>query len=146
MKILIIIIMLSMSLVASAERNKSELQTMPSYLKGIESNGKLLRHGYILWLEKRPYSAITNSELSKKGSVIYAKHCMECHGAKGAGEGPVAKKYGVKPANILNSQKLLNTHALFIQIAEGRGDMPQWVDVLTEEEMWALTNYLQSLK
>lgn len=142
----LIIILLGASFFAYAERNKSEIQQLPNYLKGIESNGKLLRHGYILWLDKKPYTPLIDSELAKKGGEIYMKHCLECHGVKGEGEGPIAKKYGVRAANIQKSKKNLNTHALFIQVAEGRGDMPQWVDVLNEEEIWALTHYLQSLK
>lgn len=142
----LIIILLGASFLAYAEKNKSEIQQLPKYLKGIESNGKLLRHGYLLWLDKKPYTPLVDTELVKKGGEIYVKHCLECHGVKGEGEGPIAKKYGVRAANIQKSKNILNTHALFIQVTEGRGDMPQWMDVLTEEEIWALTQYLQSLK
>lgn len=40
----------------------------------------------------------------------------------------------------------LSNHTLFVQVAEGPGDMPQWVDVLTEEEIWTLTQYHHSMK
>jgi mono/diheme cytochrome c family protein len=146
MKSVIFIVILLLSTFAYAEKNKSEIQSLPSYLKGIDSNGKLLRHGYILWLEKRPYTPLVDSELAKKGGEIYTKNCLQCHGAKGEGDGPVSKKYGVKAADIRNSGKTLNNHTLFIQVSEGRGDMPQWVDLLTEEDIWALTHYLHSLK
>lgn len=145
MKFLIFFI-LALSSLANAERNKSEAQLLPEYLKGIQYNGKILRHGYLLWLEKKPYTPSLDPALEKKGREVYVKNCLECHGAKGEGEGPIAKKYGVKASNIRDSKKILNTHALFIQIAEGRGDMPQWVDTLSEDEIWAVTHYLQSLK
>lgn len=56
MKLFMFIVILLLSNFAYAEKNKSEIQQLPNYLKGIDSNGKLLRHGYILWLEKKPYT------------------------------------------------------------------------------------------
>jgi mono/diheme cytochrome c family protein len=70
----------------------------------------------------------------------------QCHGVFGKGDGPVSKKYGVKAASLSGSSKFLNNHTIFVQVAEGRGDMPQWVDVLTEEEIWALTHYMHTMK
>lgn len=131
---------------AYAERNKSEMQTMPDHLKGLEMNGKTLRHGYIQWLERKPYTPSVDNNLAKQGEGIYTKHCMQCHGVSGKGDGPVSKKYGVKAASISGSSKVLNNHTIFVQVAEGRGDMPQWVDVLTEEEIWALTHYMHTMK
>jgi mono/diheme cytochrome c family protein len=146
MKIIFTSIFFLLTHIALAERNKSEMQPVPNFLKGIEWNGKILRHGYIQWLDKRPYSPSNDPKLVKEGSAIYTKHCLQCHGENGKGDGPVAKKYGVKAASITKSSKNLSNHTLFVQVAEGRGDMPQWVDVLTEEEIWALTQYLQSMK
>ncbi len=145
MKIIFTSIFFLLTHLALAERNKSEMQPAPNFLKGIEWNGKTLRHGYIQWLDKRPYSPSNDPKLVKEGSAIYTKHCLQCHGASGKGDGPVAKKYGVKAASISDSSKNLSNHTLFVQVAEGRGDMPQWVDVLTEEEIWALTQYLLTI-
>jgi mono/diheme cytochrome c family protein len=132
--------------VSYAERNKSEIQELPSYLKGMEVDGKMLRHGYIRWLEKKPYTPLVDSKLSKLGEGIYVKHCLQCHGPQGKGDGPASKKYGVQTANLKNASNTLNNHTIFIQVAEGRGDMPQWMDVLTEDELWALTHYINSFK
>ena len=146
MKFTVFIMGLFLVISAFAERNKSEMQPVPNFLKGIEWNGKTLRHGYIQWLDKRPYSPSNDPKLVKQGSALYTKHCLQCHGAGGKGDGPVSKKYGVKAASISDGSKNLSNHTLFVQVAEGRGDMPQWVDVLTEEEIWALTQYLHSMK
>jgi mono/diheme cytochrome c family protein len=56
---------------------------------------------------------------------------LQCHGPQGKGDGPVSKKYAFQA---------VNNHTIFIQVAEGRGDKPQWLDVLTEDEVWALTH------
>jgi mono/diheme cytochrome c family protein len=146
MKLLITIVMVTLSFNLFAERNKSEMEPLPNYIKGLDWNGKVLRHGYIRWIEKKPYSPEANPALVNKGKAIYAKHCMECHGETGKGDGPVAKKYGVKVASISKSRKTLNNHTIFVQIAEGRADMPMWMDLLTEEEIWSLTHYLHTLK
>lgn len=134
------------SYVSYAEKNKSEIQTLPPYLKGIETDGKILRHGYIHWLEKKPFTPMVDPKLAKEGEQIYTKHCLQCHGPQGKGDGPVSKKYGVKTANLWKASKALNNHTIFIQVAEGRGDMPQWMDVLSEEEVWALTHYINTFK
>jgi len=144
---LIMVMILSFLINATfAERNKSEMPMTPNFLKGIEWNGKILRHGYIQWLEKRPYTPLNDPKLVQKGNEIYTKHCLQCHGANGKGDGPVAKKYDVKASSISDSSKHLSNHTLFVQVTEGRGDMPQWADVLTEEEIWALTQYLHTFK
>jgi mono/diheme cytochrome c family protein len=142
----ITILFLLFSTLCFAEKNKSEMQELPSYLKGMEVDGKKIRHGYIRWLEKRPFTPMIDQKLSEKGEKIYIKHCLQCHGPDGKGNGPVAKKYGVKAANLYNASKTLTNHTLFIQVTEGRGDMPQWMDVLNEEEIWALTHYIASFK
>lgn len=146
MKNLIFILCILIHNLAFAEKNKSELQPLPNVLKGIEWNGKVIRHGYIQWLEKKPYTPLVNPILAKQGAEIYTKHCLQCHGVTGQGDGPVAKQYGVKASNISDSNKVLSNHTLFVQVAEGRGDMPQWMDVLTEKEIWVLTHYLHTLK
>jgi hypothetical protein len=131
--------------VCVAERNKSELQELPSFLEGIEVNGKILGHGYIRWLEK-PFSPMINPAFSKEGEKIYVKHYLECHGPKGKGDGPIAQKYAVKAANLQKTSKTLTNHTLFIQVTMGKVDIPQRMDVLTEEETWALTHYLNNFK
>lgn len=146
MKLTVFLMGLFLASSGFAERNKSEIQQMPDYLKGLEMDGKILRHGYIQWLERKPYTPSVDKNLVKQGEGIYTKHCMQCHGVSGKGDGPVSKKYGVKAASISGSSKVLNNHTIFVQVAEGRGDMPQWVDVLTEEEIWALTHYLHTFK
>jgi mono/diheme cytochrome c family protein len=142
----IFMMLLAFPFLGYAERNKSEMQELPPYLKGIEVDGKILRHGYIQWLNKKSYTPMIDPKLAQEGGKLYVKHCLQCHGAQGKGDGPVSKKYGVKAANLLEAKKILGNHTLFVQVAEGRGDMPQWMDVLTEEEVWALTHYINSFK
>ena len=144
MKFMTLMLLMLFSLSSLAEKNRSEMQELPSYLKGLEVDGKMLRHGYLQWLDKRPYTPLVDAKLAQQGGQLYTKHCLQCHGVKGEGDGPVSKKYGVKAANLKQASKTLNNHTLFIQVTEGRGDMPQWMDLLTEEEIWALTHYLNS--
>lgn len=147
MYLALLIILSFFSCLSYAERNKSETPELPSHLKGIDVDGKTLRHGYIYWLEKDyHYTAMVDPKLAKEGKEIYTKHCLQCHGPEGKGDGPVAKKYGVKAANLWRASKTLTNHTILIQVAEGRGDMPRWIDVLTEEEVWALTHYINTFK
>jgi hypothetical protein len=45
MKFTVFLMGLFLVISAFAERNKSEMQPVPNFLKGIEWNGKTLRHG-----------------------------------------------------------------------------------------------------
>lgn len=115
-----------------AVRNKSEMPITPNFLKGIEWNKKILRHGYIKWLEKKSYTPSNDPVLVQKGSEIYTKHCLQCNEANDKADGPVAKKYNVKASSISDSSKHLHNHTLFVQVAQGSGDMPQWADILSQ--------------
>lgn len=129
-----------------AERNSSqEREVLPPYLRGIPWQGKRMKHGYLRWVEKKPYTPLLNSEASKRGSEIYLKNCFECHGVDGQGNGPTAKKTGFQAANLKKVSKDLSNHYLAFQIQVGTKDMPAWVDVLTEDEIWDLTHYLHDL-
>jgi mono/diheme cytochrome c family protein len=80
------------------------------------------------------------------GEQLFSDNCVLCHGEKGAGDGPGAKTIKVKPANFTDSKVQAETDgALFWKMSNGRGPMPAWKDVLTDEERWKLVNYIRKL-
>ncbi len=78
---------------------------------------------------------------------LYTDNCTLCHGEKGAGDGPGAKAFKVKPADFTDAKmmKMETDGALFWKMSEGRGPMVSWKDVLTEKERWQLVLYLRKL-
>ena len=39
------------------------------------------------------------AEVQEFGKTVYDRHCLECHGPKGQGNGPKATQLTIKPAN-----------------------------------------------
>jgi len=77
----------------------------------------------------------------------YHENCAPCHGAKGAGDGDMAKYLKQKPANFADA-KMMNAMTdgeLFWKMTEGRPPMPPWKDQMTETERWQMVNYLRTL-
>lgn len=79
-----------------------------------------------------------------RGSALFKKHCVECHGPKGIGDGPKAKETSPAVANLTKIKDRSDTR-LYKQIAYGKADMPTWKDELEETNLWDLVNYVKSL-
>ena len=81
----------------------------------------------------------------RQGKELFAQHCASCHGAFGEGDGPAAAQLTPKPANLREMADQHPDGDFFWKIAQGRGAMPAWKGVLTEEQIWHLVNYIKSL-
>jgi mono/diheme cytochrome c family protein len=82
--------------------------------------------------------------------------CWSCHGIEGKGDGPSAHNlkdqwgYPIVPANLTISRNWRGGNRpqdIFRSISIGIGGtpMPSWKDVLTEDQVWDITNYLLSI-
>jgi len=79
--------------------------------------------------------------------AIYMDKCANCHGEKGAGDGPEADMYTPAPA-ALNDAKMMNGMSdgeIFYKITEGRKPMPSFKKQLSDEERWELVNFARTL-
>ena len=140
-----LISLLAISCASISHAKTARQENLPAFLKGIKHKNQTMRHGYMRWASKRPYTPLLDSNASKRGHAIYEKHCVECHGISGEGNGPSAKIIGLKPANLKKVAKDLSNHYLAFQIETGSPTMPSWEDVLTESDLWDLTHYLHDL-
>jgi mono/diheme cytochrome c family protein len=80
------------------------------------------------------------------GRSLYMENCASCHGAKADGNGPEAEYLETRPTDL---QVMAGHHAdgdLAWKIENGNDDMPSWKDILTEQQIWHLVNFIQSLK
>jgi mono/diheme cytochrome c family protein len=106
-----------------------------------------LRHGFTIFTgPKRTLLGVNDVNSTERGHLLFQKHCASCHGVTGEGDGVEAKRLGIKPANLASIAKKLPNHYLVIQINQGRENMPIWEDMLTAEQVWDLSNYIQNLK
>jgi putative copper resistance protein D len=89
----------------------------------------------------QPYAAPSIS----RGMPLYAANCSECHGAGGRGDGPLAGRLAIRPANL--TQPHLFAHSagdIFWWVSNGRsnGVMPGFADKLTPDQRWDLINFV----
>jgi mono/diheme cytochrome c family protein len=86
----------------------------------------------------------------KRGSAVFNRYCVLCHGANGDGKGVAAKAYTPPPANQVASPYPDEYKELIIRkggVALGRSPfMPPWGDELNDHQIRDLIAYLQRLK
>ena len=89
-----------------------------------------------------------NQDAINRGKAIYQSRCLECHGAEGRGDGEKAPSLSPRPGSLVSAatsaksdRELLRT----IQHGKPRTAMPAWKDILTEEEIVEVLQYLRSL-
>lgn len=105
-----------------------------------------MRHGFnIVTGPKRTIEGVNNPQSIENGKRLYQLHCIACHGKNGEGDGQLAKDFGVNPANLKAVASKYANHTLVIQINKGKGKMPKWQDLLSESQIWDLTNFIQTL-
>ena len=84
-----------------------------------------------------------------QGKQIYTTNCASCHGAMGNGQGSAAQALGSKPLNFLDSARMASMSPLSVFTSVKLGvqntAMPSFSS-LTEDELWAVSFYVISLK
>jgi mono/diheme cytochrome c family protein len=105
---------------------------MPSYSETLSSDERWDVVFYIWRLSTSPETIATGSE-------IYAANCSPCHGADGAGE-----QLGSADFTDLREMDNLAPRDLYLTITQGRGSMPAWQSLLSQDERWAVIDYLHT--
>jgi mono/diheme cytochrome c family protein len=80
------------------------------------------------------------------GARVFKARCALCHGPDGHGDGPASKALNPKPRNFHDVAYMgSKTDAeLLATIHSGKGAMPKWSGVLSEEEMRAALAYVRT--
>ncbi|KAB2851033.1 MAG: cytochrome c, partial [Hyphomicrobiaceae bacterium] len=89
------------------------------------------------------------------GKALYDRHCSQCHGEDGKGDGPAADFVYPRPRDFstavfkvrsTKSGQLPTDHDLFKIISNGLPgtSMPAWAKYLTEAERWQLVHYVKT--
>jgi mono/diheme cytochrome c family protein len=82
----------------------------------------------------------------KEGKDIYAQQCKSCHGTKGKGDGPKAAKIDISCGDFTSEEfTKLSDGELYWKTTEGRKPMPAFKAELSDNERWAVINYIRSL-
>ena len=83
----------------------------------------------------------------ERGRELYNANCVQCHGATGRGDGPLAPALQPRPVDLTVHVPLHTDQELYDWIANGipRTAMPAWKDQFSDEEIQAITNFLRQL-
>jgi len=85
-------------------------------------------------------------ESAVRGKGLYQANCMDCHGSKADGNGPAAEYMVPRPSNLRVMAGHHPDGGMAWKIETGKGSMPAWKDEFTEQQIWDLVNFIQSLK
>lgn len=83
----------------------------------------------------------------QRGAEVYSVFCAACHGAGGAGDGPVAKR-GFPPPPPLTTGKSaqMKDGQVFHILSYGQGSMAPMAAQLARERRWDVINYVRSIQ
>ncbi len=80
-----------------------------------------------------------------RGAPLYANNCTVCHGAGGRGDGPLAAKLPIRPADLTEPHLFAHkVGEIYWWISYGRdnGVMPGFAGKLNPDERWDLINFV----
>ena len=81
-----------------------------------------------------------------RGRQVFASYCAVCHGATGAGDGPLIPKYPNPPAYNTDKSRALADGNMFHVITMGRKDMPSHAAQVSFEDRWRVILYIRKLQ
>jgi mono/diheme cytochrome c family protein len=83
----------------------------------------------------------------ERGALLYRIHCQACHGATGAGDGPVAQR-GFPPPPPLSTGKSaqMKDGQVFHILTWGQGSMPALANQIDRQQRWDLVNFVRSIQ
>lgn len=84
----------------------------------------------------------------EQGRVLYQRHCADCHGPEGRGDGQQAVSLSPRPGNLISAHTSAKTDQDLLKvIANGRPHtaMGAWKDRLSDDEQHAVLAYIRSL-
>jgi mono/diheme cytochrome c family protein len=79
----------------------------------------------------------THAELIQTGQGLYDRDCASCHGEDGSGA-----LLGSADFTDLRQMDQLAPRDLYLTLTQGRGSMPGWQSLLSQEDRWAIIDYL----
>jgi mono/diheme cytochrome c family protein len=86
-----------------------------------------------------------NAAATAEGKARYESNCVICHGAKGKGDGTAAAGLAKPPADHTSAAvQKLSDGALFWMLTKGNKPMPSYKDIYTDNQRWALVNYIRT--
>lgn len=105
---------------------------MPSY-KDLLSSDERWDVVFFIW------RLSTSPEMIQQGREIYEQNCVTCHGENGD-----AELLGSANFTDLRQMDDLAPRDLYLVTTQGRGSMPAWQSLLSQDERWAVIDYIRT--
>lgn len=127
------------------------LTTQPPVAGTIARGFKPFHYGAVPEEAKRAGAELTNpfentTENLERGKYVFTNSCAVCHGATGAGDGPVIPKFPNPPSFKTETSRALADGELFHVITRGRNNMPAAEPDVSAEDRWKLVLYIRELQ
>ena len=87
-----------------------------------------------------------SAENLARGASVYANSCAVCHGATGAGDGPVIPKYPNPPSYQTEQSKRTPDGAFFHVVTLGRNNMPPHAAQVGWDDRWKVILHIRKLQ
>jgi mono/diheme cytochrome c family protein len=81
-----------------------------------------------------------------RGQYVYANQCAVCHGATGAGDGPLIPKYPNPSSYLTEKSKGLADGTMFHVVTLGRNNMPPHAAQVSADDRWKAILYIRKLQ
>jgi mono/diheme cytochrome c family protein len=81
-----------------------------------------------------------------RGQQVYSSYCAVCHGATGAGDGPLIPKYPNPPSFNTDKSKALADGNMFHVVTMGRTNMPSHAAQVAADDRWKVILYIRRLQ
>jgi mono/diheme cytochrome c family protein len=105
-------------------------------------------YSLMLWMAAVQAAAEPSHSGTETGKRLYERHCMDCHGPQGRGDGVKAPFLSPRPGNLVSAATSAKSDKDLLKIiANGRPRtaMPAWKDQLSEEAQRDVLRYIRSL-
>jgi mono/diheme cytochrome c family protein len=119
------------------------IATLASYLTDQnEMQPTALKPAKVQELSSSPDTATVNPD---NGKMVYHTNCLNCHGIKGLGDGPIGRML-IPPAADLTVLEKKSDKELLATIRKGRPGtaMPSWKDNLSAQDIADVLSYVRS--
>ncbi|HTL60124.1 MAG TPA: cytochrome c [Nitrospira sp.] len=103
--------------------------------------------GVIGLIVRTPAAPLADTQ-HDRGRTIYERHCADCHGAEGRGDGRQATTLSPRPGNLISAQTSAKSDQELLKIiAKGkpRTAMAGWEQRLSSEDQAAVLAYIRSM-
>jgi mono/diheme cytochrome c family protein len=92
----------------------------------------------------------SNPQAPAAGKQLYEKNCQRCHGPAGRGDGPDADPDNQQDMDLTQARRGSRNPdgVVFYKVWNGRArpKMPAFKDELTQDQVWQIVTYVQTLR